>query len=245
MNYTTEIADGGSTYYSSIAALNGQSYDSATFIPSKYHQDPTIRLILYFHGHQTSYPDLRAFLHRPNTRPLRKAAGADGRYALVMPWLGQNSNASHIVGTPAAFALYLGTVINNLWGQVAPPLITFVPNLEIVLASHSGGGVAMTTAITLGGSGYTGVMNTAWGLDCFYSPGEIITASSTVSAPWISWASADPKRVLELYYTGGTPSLNSKAIVAAGLPNVHGHQSGVGHDETPVQYFPVLLKAMP
>ena len=245
MNYTTEIADGGTTYYSGIAALNGQPHDSATFIPSTYHQDPAIRLILYFHGHQTSYPDLRSFLHRPNTRPLRKAVGADGRYALVMPWLGQNSDASHIVGTAAAFALYMGSVLASLWSQAPPPLFTFVPNLEIVLASHSGGGVAMTAAIGLDGSGYPPVMNTAWGLDCFYSPGDITTAYSGISDPWIAWAGNDPSRSMELYYTGGTPSLNSKAIVAAGLPNVHGRQSAVGHDETPKKYFPELLKAMP
>lgn len=245
MNHATEIADGGKTYYLSIPGMNGQPHDTALFIPDKYHEETTIRLILYFHGHQTSYPDVRSFLHRPNTRPLRKAAGTDGRYALVMPWLGQNSNASHIVGDPGAFGWYMGTVISNLWGLGAPPMVTFLPNLEIVLAAHSGGGVAMTAAIGLDGSGYPPLMNTAWGLDCFYSPGDITTAYSGISDPWIAWAGNDSSRSMELYYTGGTPSLNSKAIVAAGFPNVHGHHSAVGHDETPKKYFPELLKAMP
>ena len=103
----------------------------------------------------------------------------------------------------------------------------------------------MTTAISMGGSRYIGKVNSAWALDCFYSPGVITTASSDVSGPWITWAKSNPKKSMYLYYTGGTPALNSNVIMAAGLPNVHGEASKVGHDETPKEYFPVLLQAMP
>lgn len=241
MNYNPEIADGGTTFYGSI---NG--HDSATFVPSGFHQDPAIRIILYFHGHQSGYPDLRAYINRPNTRPLRAAVAADGRYALVMPWLGTNSNASHIVASAFSFDAYVGAVCAGLWlGQAPAPLFPTVPNLELVLAAHSGGGVAMTSVISLGGSAITGQISSAWALDCFYSPGIITTASSAVSDPWINWARANPQKSMYLYYTGGTPSLNSQIIMKAGLTNVHGQHSAVGHDETPKKYFPALLKAMP
>lgn len=241
MNYDPEVADGGTTYYSSIAG-----HDSATFVPGAFHQDPAIRLILYFHGHQSGYPDLRAFINRPNTRPLRNAVAADGRYALVIPWLGTNSDANHIVGSAQAFDAYIAAVCAGLWsGQAPAPAFPIAPNLELVLAAHSGGGVAMTTVIGLGGSRTVGNISSAWALDCFYSPGIITTASPDVSGPWIAWARANPQKSMYLYYTGGTPMLNSQVIMKAGLANVHGQQSAVSHDETPKTYFPTLLKAMP
>jgi len=240
MDYSREIADGGSTYYISVPGADGQVHDTAVFIPNSFHQDPTISLILYFHGHHTAYADLRSYINRANTRPLRAAAGTDGRFALIMPWLGKNSDASHIVAGAASFDSYLDAVVAEITTRTAGPS-AMSPGFRLVVSAHSGGGVAMTTTISMGGSRYTGRIISAWALDCFYSPGIITTASADVSTPWINWARSNPRASMYLYYTGGTPALNSNTIMAAGLANVHGEQSRVGHDETPKEYFPTLL----
>src|SRR5579859_4696299 len=97
MDYSDEIADGGTTFYSVFAAADGSSHDNAVFIPSQFHTTPTIAVILYLHGHNNTYPDLRSYINRPNTRPLRSAVSSDGRFALAIPWLQSRSNAVHIV----------------------------------------------------------------------------------------------------------------------------------------------------
>src|SRR3954447_14898322 len=119
MDYSREIADGGSTYYSSIGAPDGSSHDTAIFIPDGFMQDPTISLILYYHGHQTGYPDVRSYINRANTRPLRAAVGKDKTFALVIPWLGTNSDAGDITASATAFDTFLDAVCAEIVRRVA------------------------------------------------------------------------------------------------------------------------------
>jgi hypothetical protein len=238
MDYSDEIADGGTTFYSSIAAVDGLSHDTAVFIPDQFHITPTIDLILYLHGHNNTYADLRSYIHRNNTRPLRSAVSADGRFALVIPWLQSRSNAAHIVGSTQAFDMYLDAVVALIQNE-RPGDAGFAASssVSLVLSSHSGGGSGMTKAITLS-SGYIDHVVSVWGFDCLYSDH---------SDNWVAWARANPTSSMYVYYTdtGGTAG-NSKILdnASASLLNVSVQRTDGAHDEVPKRYFPDLLSIL-
>jgi hypothetical protein len=238
MDYSSEVADGGTTFYSRIPALDGSSHDTAIFIPDKFHTTPTLDVILYLHGHNDTYADLRSYIHRPNTRALRPAVSGDGRFALVIPWLKNRSDASHIVASTQAFDLYMNTVV----GQITPAGtgsgdFSVSPSVSLVLSAHSGGGKGMSKAITLS-SAYIDSIISVWGFDCMYADH---------SSDWAAWAGAHPKSTMYVYYTdtGGTAA-NSKILdsATASMINVSVSRTGVGHDEVPKRYFPDLLSTL-
>lgn len=234
MDYSNEVADSGTTFYSAVTALDGSAHDTAIFVPDKFHVTTTVDVILYFHGFNDTYADLRSYIHRPNTRPLRKAAGDDGRFALVIPWLKNRSDASYIVGSSQAFDVFMSSVLGSI-PTASTDAVT--PSLNLVLSAHSGGGKAMSKAITLS-SAYIDRVVSAWGFDCMYADH---------SSDWSAWASAHPQSTLYVYYTdsGGTAA-NSKTLDSAtsSLINVSVARAAVGHDEVPKQYFPDLLSTM-
>ena len=238
MDYSDEVADGGTTFYSRIPAIDGLSHDTAVFIPDQFHTTPTIDLILYLHGHNPTFPDLRSYIHRANTRPLRTAVSADGRFALAIPWLQAKSNAAHIVGSTQAFDMYLNAIIALIQAQ-RPGNTTFAasPSVSLVLSAHSGGGSGMSKAIALS-SGYIDHVVSAWGFDCMYADN---------SAVWVAWASANPNSSMYVYYTdsGGTAG-NSKKLDKASLSllNVSVQRTDVAHDEVPKRYYPDLLSTL-
>jgi hypothetical protein len=242
MLYTPEIADGGAMYYVSISASDGSNHDTAIFVPDKFHTTPGIDVILYFHGHNDSYPDLRSYVNRPNTRALRPAVSANGQYALIIPWLGKRSNGTHIVGSTAAFDIYLTAAINQVLGKasVDPDFIGPPAFLEsLVLSAHSGGGVALSSTISLGSSFLDKVVS-VWGFDCFYSD---------ASKKWINWANSNANKTMFVYYTDlGNPTKgtmsNSVKIDKGTGTNVTVERSKAVHDEIPKYYFPYLLKKL-
>lgn len=238
MLYTPEIADGGTTYYVSITALDGSSHDTAIFVPGRFHTTPGVDAILYFHGHNDSYPDIRSYVNRPNTRALRPALAADGRFALIMPWLGNRSNASHIVASDAAFDLYMTAAINQIFSNasVNPDFVGPPQFLEsLVLSAHSGGGRALSAAISLGSS-FIDKTVSVWAFDCFYS---------NDNRKWIGWANANPEKTMSIYYTDlGDPqkgTMTNSLAIGRGAKSVQVARSKVEHDKIPMTYVPELL----
>jgi hypothetical protein len=238
MDYSNEIADDGTTLYSKIPAIDGLSHDTAVFIPNKFHTSPTIDLILYLHGHNNTYPELRSYIHRPNTRPLRSAVSDDGRFALVIPWLQSRSNATHIVGSTQAFDKYIDAVIALIQTAVpGAPSVAVSPSISLALSAHSGGSSGMSEAITLS-SGYIDHVVSVWGFDCLYADH---------SSSWAAWATVNPQSSMYVYYTdsGGTAA-NPKTLdrVTSSLTNVSVQRTDVAHDEVPKRYFPDLLSTL-
>jgi hypothetical protein len=238
MDYSDEIADGGTTFYSGIVAADGLSHDTAVFVPDQFHTTPTIDLILYLHGHNNTYADLRSYIHRNNTRPLRSAVSADGRFALAIPWLQSRSNAAHLVGSAQALDMYLGAVLALIQSK-RPGGAGFAasPSVSLVLSAHSGGGSGMSKAITLS-SGYIDHVISVWGFDCMYADH---------SRSWAAWASANASSSMFVYYTdgGGTASNSQKLDSAtAALTNVSVQRTDTPHDEVPKRYFGDLLSTL-
>jgi len=236
MDYSSEIADGGTTYYASVAAIDSSSHDTAVFVPDQFHTNPAISVILYLHGHNIShYPDLRTFIHGPYTRPLRKAVGKDGRFALAIPWLQNKSNANYIVASTQAFDAYFGAVLGLVRRPPGSAGTTTANSVTLVLSAHSGGGSPMSGAIMLS-SAFIDRVVAAWGFDSMYG---------RHADDWTAWAKANPKSAVYVYYTDETERDSQKlAELGKSLKNVHVRRSSVGHMEVPPHYFPLLLKLL-
>lgn len=249
MDYTTEVADGGKTFYLRLPDAGGRNHDTAVFIPDRFHTSPNVDLILFLHGYTDAgkYPDVRAYMHNPKIQPLRKAVADDGRFALAMPYLGDRSNAQFVTGSDAALAAYLnwvvGFVADNGPGQNVC-LIQFALN-KLVLAGHSGGGTGLLEAAQRNGT-FASRLQAVWALDCMYG-GE--------GGTWAGWARTHPDVKLHVLWHHYHPEIPNPAkdeptkkqadrISAAGLSNVTVEEAAVEHGMIPAHHFPALLRTL-
>ena len=241
MDHRAENADGGTTHYLEIPDLRGGKHDTVLFIPSKFRNDPRLRLILYFHGFTDGKPDLRSYMHRlPSPLPLRKIIGGDGRFAFAMPWLGtQCASLGHITGSAIAFDAYLTALTAALAGLATGlPNFLATPGLQLILAAHSGGGDALSKAVMLSSSAFNNVVTNVWAFDCFYP--------YTSAPPWVAWANTNKRKTLSIYYTAmpkGTATISTAIDRGTGF-NATAHPSAVAHDNIPARYTPELLTAI-
>ena len=241
MDHTSELADGGTTYYLEVPDTGGTNHDTALFIPDKYQYDTATRLILYYHGWTRGNPDVRSYLHWTTPLPMRKILASDGRFALAMPWLGVKAQEfGHITGSAKAFDGYLNAVISAIrshatgsGGSGAPPAV------QLILVAHSGGGDPLDATIILA-SPFVKAVQDVWGFDCFYTDR---------SERWIHWANADKDNhhLTINYIDTGTEKNNtaptSRKIGGSTGKNAPTHEVG-DHENMPKNLLPGLLKTI-
>ena len=163
----------------------------------------------------------------------------DGRFALVMPFLGGSSDGSHIVSSTQAFDLYLTAAVTQIVAKTtAGAGFLTSPSVSLILAAHSGGGKNMSKAITLS-SGYIDRVMSSWAFDCFYE---------NYNQAWISWANANPNSTLYMYYTdlgnAEKGTMKNSLIINAGTGTNAVAVAATSHDEIPKRHFPDLLSTV-
>jgi hypothetical protein len=173
------------------------------FIPDGYVPGAAADLVLYLHGFKAAairreaidaYWDARRFHYGA----LREGVNATARNViLVAPTLGSRSEAGRLL---AAGGLddYLGKVMAALRAYGPHGQSGTTPALgNLVLASHSGGGLPMRRIA--GGSSRSGArIRECWGYDCTYNTGD--------DTFWASWAQARPNAAVYIYYITGSPT---------------------------------------
>src|SRR5687767_2359890 len=100
-----------------VPARDGTTIETAIFVPNKFHVTPGVDMILYFHGMTRHYGSstLAQYIAEKDFTALFDAVGADGRFALVFPWLGKSPNSAgiqeRITKSVQDFEAYLTAVI--------------------------------------------------------------------------------------------------------------------------------------
>ena len=177
---------------------------TAVFLSRHAAPTSTVDLLLYLHGHKADSLQIDDYLTKPQYR-FRERLNAAGKAAiLVAPTLGPKSQPGILATQGDA---YLSDVLDGLkqyGGFEAKPTID-----NLVLACHSGGGVAMLAlAQTL-----KAPVAACWGFDCLYNAGQ--------DDAWTAWAMQHPSASLFVFYQGSTRELSeSLARKTAKLSNV-------------------------
>jgi hypothetical protein len=176
--------------------LSGQEPMTAVYVPDRSKLGGTVNIILYLHGHKEAFQkggksisiQEHLKLQRGNGAlyyPLREeiAKSTKKEFVFVAPTLGDHSEGGGLIdknsgaGDPVDF---LNQVINGIQNHLSLPIL--MQYGDLVLAAHSGGGVAMRQLANH--SGIKSSVKEAWCFDCLYS-------GNTDSDFWSKWATPD------------------------------------------------------
>ena len=160
----------GRTFFTT--SVGGGMLPAAVFMPPNHNVSAaTLNILFFLHGWYVGSRE--ALIESDNTRLCEQVINSAKDVILVAPWLGYKWGRGDDYG-----ALQTGTFANKLYGQLflkaildALPAAAGTPaSLDIknlVVACHSGGGVAMrNVAETLGA--LDGKLRECVGLDCLY-----------------------------------------------------------------------------
>jgi hypothetical protein len=176
--------------------LSGQEPLTAVYVPDRTKLGGTVDIILYLHGHKEAFQKAGRSIsieeHLKLTRgngtlyyPLREeiAKSTKKQFVFVAPTLGDHSEGGTLIdknsgaGDPVDF---LNQVINGIQKHLNLPIL--MQYGDLVLAAHSGGGVAMRQLANH--AAIKSSVKEAWCFDCLYS-------GSTDSDFWSKWATPD------------------------------------------------------
>ncbi len=177
---------------------------TAVFLSRHASPAPNVDLLLYLHGHKADALQIDDYLMKPQYRFRERLNAAGNAAILVAPTLGPKSQPGILATQGDA---YLSDVLDGLQQHGGFGVKPTIGNL--VLACHSGGGVAM---LALAQTLKTPVA-ACWGFDCLYNAGQ--------DDAWLAWAMQHPNASLFIFYQGSTSNLSeSLARKSAKLANV-------------------------
>jgi hypothetical protein len=205
------------------------------FCPNGWNPGQAVDLVIYLHGIR-NVATIESYWNGRRSRyfALREDLVASGRNAvLVAPLLGQRSQDQ--IGTLARAG-----GLDHFCNQVLAALSVQAPVGNIVLACHSGGGLAART-IALANNRLAPVIRECWGFDCTYNSNDHVV--------WPRWATRRPNGRLFLYYINtprrGTEPQATK-IRALNVPNISVIPSRTNdHNAVPRAYFLERLRNCP
>lgn len=242
--FESAAAPVGRTIYSPIqlGIRNAQGSpvrpQTGIFCPSRWRPGAAVDLVVFLHGIRDpritieSYWDARRHPHFA----LREDLERSGKNALlVAPLLGSRSqNQIGILAHAGGFDRWVRAVLQSVqqagWSS-APPQLG-----NIILACHSGGGLAMRT-IALARNAAAANVRACWGFDCTYNHDDHVA--------WPRWAAQHPNAQLRLYYLPNTRTqAQARRIAERRVPNITVNASrGKNHNWVPRAHFLELLRA--
>ena len=205
------------------------------FCPARWRPSAAIDVIVYLHGIRQPSTTVDSYWNAARNPHfgLREDLAASGKNALlVVPLVGPRSqNQIGILGQAGGFDRFLTQVIDALQQN---RLVPFRPQVgNIILACHSGGGLAIRTMALAANTVATRVRE-CWGFDCTYNSDDYVV--------WPRWAARYPNSQLRLFYLRGT---HTQALRIANLrrPNIAVIASNArNHNLVPRQHFLDLLR---
>ena len=175
---------------------------TAVFLTEQASLTDDIDVLLWLHGHKDPKLEIDDYLMLPHFPLRQRLNGSQKGIVLIAPTMGPNSEPGRLEKNGDDF---LDEVFAELGEE---EMGGSTPKLgSLVLACHSGGGVAMLKlAQTLKRR-----VNACWGYDCLYNTG--------VATEWATWAKFHPTARMVVYYLGSTAD-NSQELERKRLPNV-------------------------
>jgi hypothetical protein len=157
-------------------SVSGGMLPAAVYMPPIHNGSATmLNVLLFLHGWYV--PSKVAIINSDNCRPCEQIINSGKDVILVAPWLGYKSGPGKDNGVLQTdnFAntmygqLFLKAILDALPAAAGGPASLDIKNL--ILACHSGGGVAMRNVVaTLGG--FKAKLRECVGLDCLYTRGK-------------------------------------------------------------------------
>ena len=236
----------GSTVYAPIdleikdGAGNRVKPQTGIFCPPGWRPSGPIDLVIYLHGIRDPRITIDSYWNaaRHPHFALREDLASSGKNAvLVAPLLGPRSqNQVGILGRPGGLDRFVGSVLSALAQQARLPEGTQAGN--IILACHSGGGLAMRI-IALANNKLAGRIRECWGYDCTYNRDDFTV--------WPRWAAQRNSSRLVMFYLPGTKTAaQALKLKQRGVTNVTVVASRArNHNWVPRAHFLEQLKQTP
>jgi len=170
-----------------------------------------LNMIVYLHGFTNAHPGDGVAIDGywdATKNPffaLREGLKDSGRKntILVAPTLGPKSQAGGLIFWPDTYLDQVILALVNHAGSSKYPGGTRPRYLNLVLASHSGGGFPMRK-IALGLTRYASNLRECWGFDA-------LNEGSVETKEWIAWAKANPTKKLYVHYCDARDCMSTKA----------------------------------
>lgn len=212
------------------------------FIPQNFRPQPQVDLILYLHGFKlpsglplTTTIDKYWCAGCKSPFTLRERVNESGKNViLVAPTLGAKSGTGRLV-EKGGLDSYLDKVLAALtaYGPFRGSKTLDIGNL--ILASHSGGGLPMRT-LALSGGRYSKLIKECWGFDCTYNGGD--------DSLWAQWAKSHHDSKLFIYYIRGSQTaIQAESLKRKRVANVFVLPATVSHNHIPNKYWRERLQA--
>jgi Uncharacterized protein conserved in bacteria (DUF2272) len=232
----------GRTYYAGIeldirSASGSVRPQTGIFCPANWAPSSSIDLLIYLHGIRE--PDVTIDSYWDAARnphfALREEVAASGKNVLlVAPLLGPRSQTEiGLLARPGGLDQFVARVLGFLRSR--GELRADARPGQVVLACHSGGGLAMRT-MALAENQIRSSIRECWGFDCTYNRDD--------SLVWPRWARQSSGR-LYLYYIEKSPTAPQALLIQRqGLPNVAVIASSVrSHNWVPRTHLLERLRA--
>jgi len=156
---------------------------------------------------------------------------------LVAPLLGPRSqNQIGNLARPGGLDQFIARVMDVLRAQAGLRPGAQVTN--IIMACHSGGGLAMRM-IARAQNSAASLIRECWGFDCTYNHDDAVV--------WGDWARKRSNARLYMFYLANTrTAIQALQLQRRGIPNVRVVASRArGHNHVPHAHFAELLRASP
>ena len=215
------------------------------FVPADYKIRSQVDMLLYLQGHHQggTYPanlpiDVYWLSSHYPFWAFREGVNTSNKnLILVAPTLGPGSQAGKLTDS-GGLAWYLDQVMRALrtYGPFKsmgdPP-----PLGNIIVACHSGGGLAMRH-IAFTPQQYLAKVRQYWGFDCLYNAGD--------ETLWAKWAKANRDKELFVYYGNGGTAARSQQLRAntrsSSNVSVDGSEK-IEHNRVPITYWLKRIRA--
>jgi hypothetical protein len=230
----------GRTYYAAIdlgirTAEGAVQAQTGIFRPAAWTPTSSVDLVIYLHGIRDPRITIDSYWNaaRHPHFALREEVAASGKNVLlVAPLLGPRSQSQiGLLARPGGLDQFVASVLAFLRSQREIGADARLG--RIVLACHSGGGLAMRT-IALAQNKLRTAIQECWGFDCTYNHDD-----ATV------WPRFAAQGRLFLYYLPGTQTARQALLIQGrGVPNVSVVASRArNHNWVPRTHLPERLRA--
>jgi hypothetical protein len=194
-------------------------------------------MVVYFHG--KSFADannLETYLSSEKGIWDVRSVLRDEKVLLVMPWggpLSQAGFASFFGATALTELIQTAMRVAVVNGSVKRELAEVPWPASLVLAGHSGGGLALLKAANAK-TPYSRLLTDVWALDCMYW---------LEGKDWVKWCKENPDRTLHVRAADKPrkPKVQAEEMLKAQPKNADIQIVGVGHFEMPKTYAPEFI----
>ena len=210
------------------------SQSTGVFVPEKYRVSETIDLVLFLRGYDINRPktatSVEEYWNSPSHKVLKsflfreEINKSEKNVILVVPTLGPYSEIGNLKEA-GGVQKFLDQVLDGLWKNGPHDTLKKRPAIRhLILAAHSGGGVALRRLSQVLGEDieYKDKLKECWGFDSIYG------VKDKDAEFWSDWATKHPGSKVSMFYLFTEKEVGKNPKLPVGPDNPPDHKEPTG-----------------